>query len=220
MGLLAKRSEEKNIVDTVFTMVNKARVAKLKYGDENVIDVTVGALCDEEGKFTVYDTANDTYKNLNKMEIAPYAESFAGNKNYLEEIKSWVLGKYETSFKVGAIATPGGSGSVSITLKNTLDQNETLLIPNIGWDPYRIMAEEHGLKIETYELFNEKNEFNLDDFERKSEKIMNQQGKVLAIINDPCHNPTGYSMTLSEWSEIVKIMNRLSNFKKQLYIIK
>jgi len=210
MGILAKRSEDKHIVDTVFTMVKKANDAKLKFGEDNVIDVTIGSLCDENGKFTIFDSVSDVYKNLDKMDIAPYAESFIGNNDYLREMKSWVLGEHEEKFNVGAIATPGGSGSVSSTLKNILDPEEILLIPNIGWGPYKIMAKEHDLKIETYELFNEKNEFNIESFREKSSKIMKSQGKVLAIINDPCHNPTGYSMTASEWENVVKIMNDLS----------
>ncbi|NDI76712.1 aminotransferase class I/II-fold pyridoxal phosphate-dependent enzyme [Psychrilyobacter piezotolerans] len=208
--MLAKRSEDKNIVDTVFTMVKKASDAKLKYGEDKVVDVTIGALCDEDGKFTIFDSVSEVYKNLNKMDIAPYAESFIGNNDYLREIKSWVLGDHEEKFNVGAIATPGGSGSVSSTLKNILDAGETLLIPNIGWGPYKIMAKEHDLKIETYELFNEKDEFNIESFREKSSKIMKLQGKVLVIINDPCHNPTGYSMSKSEWESVVKVMNDLS----------
>ena len=210
MGILAKRSEDKNIVVTVFTMVKKASDAKVKYGEDKVVDVTIGALCDEDGKFTIFDSVSEVYKNLNKMDIAPYAESFIGNNDYLREIKSWVLGDHEEKFNVGAIATPGGSGSVSSTMKNILDEGQILLIPNIGWGPYKIMAKEHGLKIETYELFNEKDEFNLESFREKSTEIMKSQGKVLAIINDPCHNPTGYSMTTSEWDGIVKVMNDLS----------
>ena len=210
MGILAKRSKDKNIIDTVFTMVKKASDAKVKYGEDNVIDVTIGALCDENGKFTIFDSVSEVYKSLDKMDIAPYAESFIGNNDYLREIKSWVLGEHEKKFSVGAIATPGGSGSVSSTLKNILDPEETLLIPNIGWGPYKIMAKEHDLKIETYELFNEKDEFNIESFRKKSSEIMKSQGKVLAIINDPCHNPTGYSMSGSEWESIVKVMNDLS----------
>lgn len=210
MGVLAKRSEDKNIIDTIFTMVKKANDAKVKYGKDDVIDVTLGALCDENGKFTIFDSVSEVYKNMDNMDIAPYAESFIGNNDYLREIKSWVLGEFEEKFNVGAVSTPGGSGSVSSTLKNILDPGEILLIPNIGWGPYKIMAKEHGLKIETYELFNEKNEFNIESFRRKSSEIMKLQGKVLAIINDPCHNPTGYSMSKIEWESVVKIMNDLS----------
>lgn len=210
MGILAKRSEDKNIIDTVFTMVNKAKDAKIKYGNESVIDATIGALYDEDEKFTIFDSVNNVYKNLDKMDIAPYADSFAGNEIFLKEMKSWVLGSHEEKYYTGAVATPGGSGSVSSTMKNILDTGQTLLIPKIGWGSYKIMAEEHDLKIQTYELFNKKDEFNISDFKEKSLEIMKSQGKVLAVINDPCHNPTGYSMNISEWNSIIKIMNELS----------
>jgi aspartate aminotransferase/aromatic-amino-acid transaminase len=81
------------------------------------------------------------------------------------------------------------------------------------------MAQEHGLIVETYELFNEENQFNLKSFEEKSRKIMENQGKVLAIINDPCHNPTGYSMEIEEWEQVVKIMNDLSDEKEENHFV-
>ena len=210
MGILAKRSKDKNVVDTVFTMVKKAQDAKIKYGEENVVDVTLGALCGEDGRLTIFDSVSEVYKNLNNMDIAPYAESFIGDNNYLKEMRSWVLGKHIDKFNVGALATPGGSGSVSSTFKNILDPGQTVLIPNIGWVSYKIMAIEHDLKVETYELFDENDNFNIKDFREKATKIMKSQGKVLAVINDPCHNPTGYSMSNSEWKDIVDLMNNLS----------
>ncbi|MCK5780788.1 MAG: aminotransferase class I/II-fold pyridoxal phosphate-dependent enzyme [Psychrilyobacter sp.] len=212
--MLAKRSKDKNIIDTVFTMVKKAKDAKIKYGEENVTDVTIGALFDENGKFVILDSVSSVYKNLPNMDIAPYAESFIGNPDFLKEMKSWVLGEHENKYCVGGIATPGGSGSVSSTMKNILDPEEVLLIPNIGWGPYKIMAQEHGLKVATYDLFDEYDKFNLKSFELEASKIMENQGKVLAIINDPCHNPTGYTMEKSEWEEVVEIMNNLSSKKE------
>jgi len=210
VGILAKRSKDKNVVDTVFTMVKKAQDAKIKYGEENVVDVTLGALCGEDGRLTIFDSVSEVYKNLNNMDIAPYAESFIGDNNYLKEMRSWVLGEHIDKFNVGALATPGGSGSVSSTFKNILDPGQTVLIPNIGWVSYKIMAIEHDLKVETYELFDENDNFNIKDFREKATKIMKSQGKVLAVINDPCHNPTGYSMSNSEWKDIVDLMNNLS----------
>jgi len=210
MGILAKRSKDKNVVDTVFTMVKKAQDAKVKYGEENVIDVTLGALCGEDGKLTIFDSVSEVYKNLSNMDIALYAESFIGDRDFLKEMRSWVLGEHKDKFNVGALATPGGSGSVSSTFKNILDPGQTVLIPNIGWVSYKIMAMEHDLKFETYELFDKNKGFNIKDFKEKATKIMKSQGKVLAVINDPCHNPTGYSMNNSEWKDIVDLMNNLS----------
>ncbi|EJW97379.1 hypothetical protein EVA_14515, partial [gut metagenome] len=52
------------IVDTVFTIVEKANEAKAKYGDDAVIDGVIGSLYTEEGKLTALNTVYDTLKAL------------------------------------------------------------------------------------------------------------------------------------------------------------
>ena len=49
--------------------------------------------------------------------------------------------------------------------------------------------------------------FNLQGFIEKCEKIIALQGKVVAIINDPCNNPTGYTMTKEELAGIIEYFN-------------
>ena len=53
--------------------------------------------------------------------------------------------------------------------------------------------------------------FNITSFKETCREVMARQGKVLAIINDPCHNPTGYSMTVEEWNQVIDFCNELSN---------
>ncbi|MCK5388122.1 MAG: aminotransferase class I/II-fold pyridoxal phosphate-dependent enzyme, partial [Candidatus Izimaplasma sp.] len=40
--------------------------------------------------------------------------------------------------------------------------------------------------------------------------VMDKQKRVLVIINDPCHNPSGYTMTSNEWDQIISFVNELS----------
>ena len=204
--MLANHSKDKSIVDKVFTVVAKAKEAKEKFGQENVIDATIGVLCNEDAQFVNFKTVSEVYKNLPDNEIAAYASSFAGDPKYLECVKEVVLGKnYREEFKdsfIDAVATPGGSGAVSNTIWNYVDKGETILIPDWMWESYKIMSEEFGVKYELYSLFNENGTFDIADFKQKIEKILEEQGKVLAIINDPCHNPTGYSLSMEEWAEL------------------
>lgn len=204
--MLANHSKDKSIVDKVFTVVAKAKEAKEKFGQENVIDATIGVLCNEDAQFVNFKTVSEVYKNLPDNEIAAYASSFSGDPKYLECVKEVVLGKnYREEFKdsfIDAVATPGGSGAVSNTIWNYVDKGEKILIPDWMWESYKIMSEEFGVKYELYSLFDENGAFNTADFEQKAEKIIEEQGKVLAIINDPCHNPTGYSLSMDEWKEL------------------
>lgn len=52
--------------------------------------------------------------------------------------------------------------------------------------------------------------FDIDSFEKTCMEVMERQGKVLALINDPCHNPTGYSMTGQEWEKVMAAINKIS----------
>ena len=204
--MLANHSKDKSIVDKVFTVVAKAKEAKEKFGQENVIDATIGVLCNEDAQFVNFKTVSEVYKNLPDNEIAAYASSFSGDPKYLECVKEVVLGKnYREEFKdsfIDAVATPGGSGAVSNTIWNYVDKGEKILIPDWMWESYKIMSEEFGVKYELYSLFDENGAFNIADFKEKAEKIIEEQGKILAIINDPCHNPTGYSLSMDEWKEL------------------
>ena len=39
---------------------------------------------------------------------------------------------------------------------------------------------------------------------------MEKQDKLVVVINDPCHNPTGYSMTRKEWEQVIDFLNECS----------
>ena len=60
-----------------------------------------------------------------------------------------------------------------------------------------------------YSMF-DGDKFNLESFVSTCRQVMEKQGKVLAIINDPCHNPTGYSLTEEEWEKLIAAINELS----------
>lgn len=197
------------IVDNVFKIVNMANEAIAEKGDENVVNATIGSLYDEQGKLVALDTVFNSYNSLDNRTKAKYASSFNGNPNFREQAYNWVVQNIKLNLAHSVIATPGGSGAVSSTILNVLDEGETLIIPQIAWGNYRSMATIANCQVATYQMF-DGDTFNLDSFKKVCTSIMHQQGKVLAIINDPCHNPTGYSMTVEEWQQLIDFVNELS----------
>jgi aromatic-amino-acid transaminase len=63
--------------------------------------------------------------------------------------------------------------------------------------------------VETYPMF-EADHFNLKGFIDQSEKVVAKQNKLITIINDPCQNPTGYSMSHGEWEAVIAYFNELA----------
>ncbi len=91
-------------------------------------------------------------------------------------------------------------------MQEILDEGETVILPEIAWGSYRLMATMDNLKVKTYSLF-EGDHFNVESLKEACREVMKTQKKLLLVINDPCHNPTGYSMSMEEWQEIVAFLN-------------
>ena len=209
-AFLNKKSNGKKMIDKVFKAAVAAKEAKVKYGDE-VVDATLGTLFDEKGNFVALNSVWDPYETISKVQKAKYASSIQGNPGFRDAVYNWLFGGLEEKIECEIIATPGGAGAISSTLKNILSPGETVVKPSQGWGPYKTMAVENGLTLTDYNMFkSDQDEFDLDDFEKTLNEVMETQGKVLVIINDPCHNPTGYSLRPDEWDDIIVIVNNLS----------
>ena len=78
MNFVKESVNQTPIVDTVFSIVAKAKEAKAKVGAENVVDATIGSLYDEEGTLVALDSVFSSLKNLDNKVLAAYAASFTG----------------------------------------------------------------------------------------------------------------------------------------------
>ena len=208
MRFVKEQVDLQPIVDTVFAIVAQAKQAKKELGEDAVVDATIGSLYDENGKIVAFDSVFGTLKQLPNEVMAAYAGSFTGNPNYREHVYDWVVGD-RSKLAHSVIATPGGTGAVSITVSEMLDEGETLILPEICWGSYSLMASMDNLKTRSYSLF-EGGHFNVASFRQVCEEVMQQKKKVVAIINDPCHNPTGYSLSDDEWNAVIDVLNELS----------
>ena len=82
-------------------------------------------------------------------------------------------------------------------------------MPDIAWGSYKLMATQNNFKSVTYSMF-DNDKFNMDSFKETVLNISKQQDKLLIVINDPCHNPTGYSMSKEEWTQVIDFLNEVS----------
>ncbi len=156
-----------------------------------------------------FDTVYRAFDRVDDIQKAKYASSIMGPPEFQAAVKSWLFESAGLDVDCDIIATPGGTGALSSTIKNTLKHGEAVVYPDIGWGPYITIAKEAGVMIEPYTLFDD-NRFNVDSFRETCEKVMRDQGRVLAVINDPCQNPTGYTMKLDEWEKVIEVVNELS----------
>ena len=207
MEILSKSSQGKILKNDVLALSQEAKAAKAK--DNSVVNATIGSLFDDNGKFYTFKSVDKLIKELPNEDFYSYSPN-NGNADFHEAVTKWVFGKYYDSvlsdMYCKSIPTPGGTGAVSNGLFNALDSGETLLLPNIYWGPYKNMADSNEFKIMEYPfIVNDK--FNIEGFIACCDEIIAKQGKVVTILNDPCNNPTGYSLSLEEFEQIIEYMN-------------
>ena len=208
MNFVKENVNQTPIVDTVFAIVEKAKEAKKKYGAESVVDATIGCLYGEDEKIVAMDVVFDSLKHQENATLARYAASFTGNPDFKKEVIDWVLDG-NSHLEKEVIATPGGTGAVNMTLTECLQEGQTVVLPEVAWGSYKLMAQMHNLKVENYSLF-DGDHFNMDSFKDACTKAMQGQDRLVVVINDPCHNPTGYSLLREEWQEVIDFLNECS----------
>lgn len=190
--------------DPIFALNNEA-VARRTRG-ESVVNATVGALLDDSGKLAILPTAARVVHEVPAEEWAAYAP-IAGSPDFLAAVVNDLFSK-EPEMKACAVAaaTPGGSGALRHAIANYLEPGQSVLTTSSFWGPYSTLADEADRKVATFNMFTSTGTLDIEALDRAVAEQLVSQGRSLVFLNDPCHNPTGYSMTKEEWRAVVSCL--------------
>ncbi len=199
--------------DKVFAQSGRALDAVSKYGPEEVINATVGALYDDEGKLLVLKSVEKVMKSLPAEKYAAYAP-IAGTPGFKKAIMRAALGTYEPKSYTCVVGTPGGTGAIRNAVANYSCPGDKILTHSWHWAPYKTIAAELYRGIERFEMFDEEGRFNVEDFGYKVKKLTRNQEHLVIILNTPANNPTGYALTMDDWYGVKKVLDEVPLEKK------
>jgi aromatic-amino-acid transaminase len=187
--------------DPIFAL--HAEATDRKRCGESIVDASIGVLLDDDGALSILPSAARAVREVTPVEWATYAP-IAGTPDFLRSVMDDLLaGEPELKEAAIAVATPGGSGALRHAIANFLEPGHALLTTSWFWGPYGILCDEAERRIETFEMFRSDGGLDVAALDRALARLLKAQGRALVVINDPCHNPTGYSMTDEEWRAIV-----------------
>jgi aromatic-amino-acid transaminase len=195
--------------DPIFAL-NKEATLRRDRG-EAVVNATVGALLDDDGKLAVLPSTARAVHEVPAAEWATYAP-IAGSPAFLKAVLDDVL-QTEPELRAAAIATatPGGTGALRHAIANFLEPGQSLLTTSYYWGPYQTLCDEADRKVSTFRMFAAQADggagagaLDVDALDRALVAQLQSQRRALVFLNDPCNNPTGYSMRPSEWSAVVE----------------
>ncbi|MDP1831640.1 MAG: aminotransferase class I/II-fold pyridoxal phosphate-dependent enzyme [Geothrix sp.] len=191
--------------DPIFAL-NAEAVAR-KAAGESILNATVGALLDDSGQLVVLDSVMDLWRDLTALEIAPYAP-IAGDPAFLKALvkRHWP----QLDSAGAACATPGGSGALALSLRNFLEPGQTLLSTAPFWGPYATLATENGMHLATAPWPAVGQALDGAAWDAALRNLMKTQGRVLLWLNDPCHNPTGRSLSTADRAVLSGLLREVS----------
>ena len=191
--------------DKIFGISSRAKAMIAEKGADKVINATIGSLLDDEGKLVVLSSVVDTMKTLNPVDFADYAP-IGGTPQFREAVKKAAFGSFQPSCFTEAVATPGGTGAIRNTISNYSRMGDKILTSDWHWAPYNTIAGELGRCIDTYPMFDENGMFHVNAFGEKVRELIAEQKSLVIILNTQAYNPTGYSLTLEDWSGVLNVL--------------
>lgn len=204
--------------DKIFGISNRAKAMIAEKGPDAVINATIGSLLDDNGDLVVLSSVDEVFKHLSPRDYADYAP-IGGIAPFKEAVQKAAFGVHQPKGFTEAVATPGGTGSLRNVISNYSDGGDKVLTSDWHWAPYNTIAGEIGRSIDTFEFFTPERKFNTESFRNKVNELLGEQESLVIIMNTPAHNPTGYSLTLEDWDNVVAVLTEAAECGKAIALV-
>jgi aromatic-amino-acid transaminase len=183
--------------DPIFSLHQEAAARRQR--GEDIVDATIGVLLDERGQLSVLPAAARAVRDVPSAEWAAYAP-ISGTIEFRHAVVDDLLGAARDLHELAVcVATPGATGALRHAVTNFLEPGQAALTPSWFWAPYKTLCEEADRRLETFRMFGANGGLDVAALDGALAKQISSQGRTLVVLNDPAHNPTGYSMTDGEW---------------------
>lgn len=178
----------------------------------------MGVMIDDNGKLASIPTMERVFRELSIEDYTRYAP-ISGLPEYLDAVLDCTFADCRPEGYLAAIATSGGTGAIHHAVANYVERGDQVLTSDWYWGTYGVICQECGCTLTNYPLFDEKNEFNFPAYEAKVTEILKSQDSLLAIINTPAHNPTGFSLTEEDWDKVLDLTKKFAAQGKKMNIL-
>ena len=203
---LNKEKKDVKFTDLIFKMNKNAQDDIKKFGEDAVINGTIGALTDDNGKLITFDAIESLFCSLEREKISAYAP-FRGVDSFIDAAKRLCFEEYLPKKEMGATVVAGGVAGIRHAIDNYTEVEDEVITSDWYWGPYFTIAKEAKRKIRTFN-FIKSDRFDLEAFKETVDDLIEKQGRAFLLINTPAHNPTGYTISSEEWEEIISFLNK------------
>lgn len=204
MDKVIARNAFRHVGDESVLAASKEAAKKEKEG-ASVINATTGMLFDENHKLAEFPIVQEELAKHLDANGRGYPVVNGGHR-FSDGVLKWVFeDNYEQVKSIGhhVVAAPGGTGALALAMRCYLNPGDRLLIPSLCWSNYESLASQVFAKPQDYSLFDQEGHFDVAGLLTKVRGRATAQKRVALVVNDPLENPTGYSLSLAEWNDLM-----------------
>ena len=189
--------------DPIFALNGEARTRAA--AGESIVNATIGALMNDDGTLSVMPSVAEGFAAVSPIQAAGYAP-ISGVPAFLDAAVRDLFGDSPLGDMAVATSAPGGTGAIYQAMLNFLEPGQKGLTTSYFWGPYPVIANQAQRGMDTFRMFGDDGRLDLEAFSDAVDRHIREQGRVLAILNFPCHNPTGYSLDPNEWRTVADML--------------
>lgn len=196
--------------DPIFATGGKAAAAIVQLGKDKVVNGTVGVLLDDDNQLVTLKTVEEAAQRLSLEDVSRYAP-ISGLPSFLADVPDYVMGeKHKVRQPETCVATAGATGALRMAVWNFLEPGDAYVTHDFFWGPYRDIAVDTGRELRLFETYDAHGDFNVPGLLDAAAGALADNGRVLIILNTPCNNPTGISLTGDGAQQLRKGLNDLA----------
>ncbi|GHA26440.1 aminotransferase [Devosia pacifica] len=172
------------------------------------IDLGVGVYKDENGKTPILNPVRKAEQRMIETETTKSYLGIAGNKGFGKSVLQLVAGDSVDHARLRIAQAPGGTGSLWVLMQliKRARPDATLWLSDPTWPNHKPIADNAGLKTETYPYFDPTTgKVKIDELF----SVLDGLGpNDVVLLHGCCHNPTGANLTNAEWDRVADSLKR------------
>ena len=216
--MAATHAAGRKLRDVIFEAGQACQAAIKIHGADSVTNATIGVMLNEEGKLATIPTVEKIFRDMEFSQMVAYAP-ISGLPAYLDAVIDMTFADCKPEGFIAATATSGGTGAIHHAVANYAERGDAVLTSDWRWGNYDVICNETGKRLETFKLFDDALNFNINDFAVKVDSLLKKQKSLLVIINSPAHNPTGYALSLDEWDKVLEVLKAQVSTGKKISLL-
>jgi aspartate/methionine/tyrosine aminotransferase len=195
-------------------IISQSAEAKQK---AHLYNATIGIATENGKAMGIKSVYSGFEKSLERDDVLPYAPTAGDPKLRKKWLEQMILKNPSMSGKLTSLpaVTSGLTHSISVVGALFLDKGESIIIPDMYWGNYNLVfTEQREAKQVAFPLF-DGDKLNIAGLADTIDSI--DSDKVSMILNFP-NNPAGYTPTIDEANELVKMLVAKAEEGKKLLV--